>query len=175
MTSREGETRSELWQGRSDEQLIADAEGAIADVERDGHMDFDIYVEITCPLQDLLRRGGVVPESTLARLEAIGLPPTVHLFGDEPTAGVDGSALPDENERDEGLIRDALLLVSEAAGDRLAPIELAALLLVPQPALDGRTATEAIRAGDTDAVVAMVRHVVTPADQDAPGRRTPDG
>lgn len=63
--------------------------------------------------------------------------------------------------------------VLTTAGDALTPEELVAVLASPQEMLtaaDGRPRTgfEALAAGDADRVVALLRHVVTPADDGAP-------
>lgn len=57
--------------------------------------------------------------------------------------------------------------------DRLTSEELVALLATPQEVLAGadgaaRTAFDALAAGDADAVIALVTHAVTPADEGAP-------
>lgn len=59
--------------------------------------------------------------------------------------------------------------VLAAAGDTLSPAELISLLSVPQPYLGGRTGFELLHV-DPDPVIAMVRHVATPDDADAPVR-----
>jgi hypothetical protein len=61
--------------------------------------------------------------------------------------------------------------VLETASSGLTAAELIALLATQQPALGDRTGFQALAANDTAAVVALVAHVVTPADAGAPPAR----
>lgn len=66
------------------------------------------------------------------------------------------------------MIRKVLREIAAVVGDRLAPTELAGILLTPQPALGDRTPAEAILAGDAAPVIALLRHAMAEDDQDAP-------
>lgn len=61
----------------------------------------------------------------------------------------------------------AVTEVLAAAGDALSPAELISVLSVSQPFLGGRTGFDLLHV-DPDPVIAMIRHIATPDDADAP-------
>lgn len=65
-------------------------------------------------------------------------------------------------------LRKVLREMAAVVGDRLAPTELVGILFTPQPALRERTPAEMILAGDAAPVIALLQHLMTEDDRDAP-------